>query len=593
MDGLCKSAKRLKSGARECIFRAQIARSESRKFSRGVTNETDLSTYQKEEDLLLDAVRLSIFPVNGHSTLNDIVGSNGVLHDMQCGRTMGHAETEVLDVLSSIPNSLVTHDFSSDSQGEDNAVDPCVDWGNMDQREHPTATLDRSLEQDRAFIDFGSSFVAHARLAMLFYTRNMVTKEKQTNIYESEISGSIHSGIDIDRKHSDSGECDKSGIHEDSASSSSCSHGSRSRRLDMQKAEAAACTAMNIYRLVFGADKEMQSKERIERVMRANGASHVTSNQSRDRQHAEKAVAATHLEVKKTLCGAVVHTSNLIALSDLWQSGLFFGPLGIGVRGGAVGAGCNIVKDDRGVCDRLNDSGMDYMKDGKLSYSKLKMLEVRSRMIDNGMVHSIPTSTSISISAATAYEGRTVTHPREGGNSREQLFDDPKLNSMNRDVCEVSVAETERHDRSVESPVHHDSLCSRTGVTGNDSATTSTACEKDQRVGTLTCLSIAADEVKGMEAAKGLSDSSSSSHPNSNDATNQVEWRRREWEKEDKGCHVMSGKGHIETGRPQGGVSDVAALPTRIGNKKDRRNALRRERFGPVPGLALPPDHPP
>lgn len=63
----------------------------------------------------------------------------------------------------------------------------------------------------------------------------------------------------------------------------------------------------------------------------------------------------------------------------------------------------------------------------------------------------------------------------------------------------------------------------------------------------------------------------------------------------------MSGKGHIEAGRPQGGVSvsesvsDVAALPTRIGNKKDRRNALRRERFGPAPGLepTLPPDLPP
>lgn len=70
-------------------------------------------------------------------------------------------------------------------------------------------------------------------------------------------------------------------------------------------------------------------------------------------------------------------------------------------------------------------------------------------------------------------------------------------------------------------------------------------------------------------------------------------------EKEDKGCHVMSGKSHIEAGKPQGGVpvpvsvSDVAALPTRIGNKKDRRNALRRERFGPLPGLALPPDLPP
>jgi hypothetical protein len=67
----------------------------------------------------------------------------------------------------------------------------------------------------------------------------------------------------------------------------------------------------------------------------------------------------------------------------------------------------------------------------------------------------------------------------------------------------------------------------------------------------------------------------------------------------------MSGKGHIEAGRPQGGVSvpvpvsvpDVAALPTRMGNKKDRRNALRRERFGPAPGPglepALPPDLPP
>ena len=373
MEDICKSAKRPKSGARECLFRAQIARSESRKLSKGVTDETDLSTSEKEEDLLLDAVRLSIFPVNDHSTLNDFFGSNGVSHDMQCGRTMGHAETEMLDVLSSIPNSLVTQDFSSDSQGEDNAVDPCVDWGQMDQHEHPTTTLDRSLEQDRAFIDFGSSFVAHARLAMLYYTRNMVKKDKQTNIYESDISGCIPSVIDIDSKDSDSCECDKSGIHEDSASSSSCSHGSRCRRQDMQKAEAAACTAMNIYRLVFGADKEMQSKERIERVMRANGAAYVTSNQSRDRLDAEKAVAATHLEVKKTSCGAVGPTSNVKALSDLWQSSLFFGPLGRGVRGGAVGAGSNTVKDDRGVCDRLNDSGIDYMKDGKLSYSKLKM----------------------------------------------------------------------------------------------------------------------------------------------------------------------------------------------------------------------------
>jgi hypothetical protein len=597
MEDFCKSAKRPKSGARECLFRAQIARSESRKLSEGVTNETDLSTSEKEEDLLLDAVRLSIFPVNGHSTLNDTVGSNGVSHDVQCGRTMGHAETEVLDVLSSIPNSLVTHDFSSDSQGDDSAVDPCVDWGQIDQHEHPTATLDRTLEQDRALIDFGSSFVAHARLAMLYYTRNMDKKDIQTKVFESDKSGIIPSCICIDSNHNDSCECDKSRIHEDRASSSSCSHGSRCRKLDMQKAEAAACTAMNIYRLVFGTATEMQSEGRIERVMSANGAAKVTSDQSRERQDAEKAVAATYLEEKETLCGAVGSTSNLIALSNLWKSSLFFGPLGRDVRGGAVGAGCSTAKDDRSSCNRSNDSGMDYLKNGKLSYSKLKMLEVRSRMADSGMVHS----TSTSISAATGHEGRTVAHPREGANSQKQLFD-----NMGIDGCAVSIAETEHHDGSIDSPAHHDSSCSR-AVAGHNSASTSTACEEDQRVGILRNISIAADEVKGMEAAKGLSDSSSSSstRPHSNNAINQVEWRRREWEKEDKGCLVIPRKGHIEAGRPQGGVCvpvpvsvpDVAALPTRIGNKKDRRNALRRERFGPAsgPGLepTLPPDLPP
>ena len=590
MEDLCKYAKRPKSGARECLSKAQIARSESRKLSKGVTNETDLPTSEKEEDLLLDAVRLSIFPVNGHSTLNDTVGSNGVSHDMQCGRDMGHAETEVLDVLSSIPNSLVTHNFSSDSHGDDSAVDHCIDWGKIDQHEHPTATLDRILEQDRAFIDFGSSFVAHARLAMLYYTRNMEKKDKQTNIFESDISGCIPSGIGIDGNHNDSCECDKSSIYEDSASSSTCSHGSTCHKLDMQKAEAAACTAMNIHRLVFGADTEMQSKERIERVMSANGAANVTSNQSRERQDAEKAVTAAHLEEKKMFCNEVGSTSNLIALSDLWQSSLFFGPLGRGVRGGAVGAGCSTAKDDRSSCNRLNDCGMDNVRNGKLSYSKLKMLEVRSRMADSGVVHS----TSTSISAATGHEGRTVTHPREGANTQKQLFD-----YVSRDGSAVSIVETEHHDRSVDSPVHHDSSCSRAAVAGHDSASTSTACGKNQRVGTLSSFSNAADEVKGMEAAKGLSDISSSS--SSSNSSNQVEWRRREWEKEDKGCHVMSGKGHIEAGRPQGGVSvsesvsDVAALPTRIGNKKDRRNALRRERFGPAPGLepTLPPDLPP
>jgi hypothetical protein len=595
MEDLCKSAKRPKSGARECLFRAQIARSEWRKLSKGVTNETDLSTSEKEEDLLLDAVRLSIFPVNGHSTLNDTVGSNGVSHDMQCGRNMAHAETEGLDVLSSIPNSLVTHDFSSDSQGNDSAVDPCVDWGQINQHEHPTATLDRTLEQNRAFIDFGSSFVAHARLAMLYYTRNMDKKDKQTNIFESDVSGCIPSGVGIDSNHNDSCECDKSRIHEDSTSSSSCSHGSTCRKLDMQKAEAAACTAMNIYRLVFGADTEMRSKERIERVMGANGAACLTSDQSRERQDAEKAVAATHVEERKTLSRAVGSTSNLISLSDLWQSSLFFGPLSRGVRGEAVGAGCSTVRDDRSSCS--NGSEVDFVKNGKLSYSKLKMLEVRSRMADSGMVHS----SSTSISAATAHGGRTVTHPRAGANSEKQLFE-----NMSIDGCAVSIVETEHHDRSVESTVHHDSSNSRAAA-GHDSANTETACGNDQKVGILRNISIAADEVKGMEAGKGLCDSSSSSRPHSNNAINQVEWRRREWEKEEKGCLVMSGKGHIEAGRPQGGVSvpvsvsvpeslsDVAALPARIGNKKDRRNALRRERFGPPPGVepTLPPDLPP
>lgn len=597
MRDLCKSAKRPKSGARDCLQRAQIIRLELRKLSRGVS---DLSAYEKEEDLLLDALKLSISPAIGHSTLSSSVGFEGISHKSQCGSAFGHAEIKSLDDFCSVPHSLVTHDFSSDSHGEDDVAHPIdVKWRHescSEQYEQPTATSNSSWEQNRVLIDFGASFVAHARLAMLYCARNIDQDNGKLNVSNSETIGCIPPYKKAIIEDVDSSQLDQSRIHEDSDS--------RCCLRDLQKAEAAACTAMNIYSLVFCVKKKKLSKDMNLPVQTENDGACPMSDLSREREDTGKTVTAVNAEETNYLFETIGSTPHLIALNNLWRGSFFAN--NENNDSGSTGrksedvcgemSGLEVSKNDNACFNgnRSHDGTMNLMRNGKYIYSRSKMFELRSCMLDGGGVLQCSSSSS---SASRTNEKPILTHAKDLNDVGKQQLDELQLNPLHTVRTGLFCVDTEEH--SLLCPAQNDSPCpsSRVGVTGCTSF--SNACHEKENMGILSSVSDSADEVMSKWGASGPIESKSSPvHNNGANSHSQVEWRRREWEREDRGSHPVSEKGcsgvDVAAGRPQGNsVSDVPSVPARIGNKKDRRNALRREKFGspqtqtPIPDLEL------
>ena len=581
MRDLSKSAKHSKSGARDCLQRAQIVRLELRKLSKSVS---DLSASEKEEDLLLDAVKLSISPVIGHSTPSSSVGFDGISHKSQCGSAFGHAEIKSLDDFCSVPHSLVIHDFSSDSHREDGVAHPIdVKWRHetySEQYEQPTATRNSSWEQNRVLIDFGASFVAHARLAMLYCARNIDQNDEKLNASDSETIVYIPSfkGAIID--DIDSSQLDQSRIHEDS-NSGCCMR-------DLQKAEAAACTAMNIYRLVFCVKKEKLSIDNNLPLQTENDAACSMSDLSREREDTGKTVTAVNLEDKNSLSETVESTPNLIALHSLWRGSFF--TYDKDNDSGSTGrksedvcgemSGQDVKKNDDTCFNRSYDGNVNLMKNGKYFYSRSKMFEVRSSMLDGGGVLQCNSSSSSS-SAFRTNEKQILTHAKDLDDIGKQQLNELQSNPLNTDRTGLFCLNTEEH--SVLCPAQNDSPC-LSGCTSSGNA-----CDEEGNIGILSSVSDSAGEKvmsKGGASGPIESEGSPPVHNIRANSHSQVEWRRREWEKEDRGSHTVSGGGVAA-------VSDVPSVPARIGNKKDRRNAFRREKFGspqtqtPIPDLEL------
>ena len=590
MRDLCKSAKHPKSGARDCLQGAQIIRLELRKLSKGVS---DLSASEKEEDLLLDAVKLSISPAIGHSTLSSSVGFDGISDKLQYGSASGHAGIKSLDDFCSVPHSLVTHDFSSDSLGEDDVAHPIdVEWRHetySEQYEQPTATSSSSWEQNRVLIDFGASFVAHARLAMLYCARNIDQDDGQLKVSESETIGCIPSYTGAIIEDVDSSQLEQSRIHEDS--------NRRCCRRDLQKAEAAACTAMNIYRLVFSVKKEKLSKDKNLLGQTENDVACSMSHLSREREDTGKTDTAVNVEEKNSLCETVGSTPNLIALSNLWR-GRFFtdnenNDLGSTGRKSedvcGEMSGQEVTKNYDRCFNRSHDGTMNSLKDKKYFYSRSKMFEVRSCMIDGGVLQPQFSSSS----AFKTNKKQIQTQAKDLNDVGKQQFSELQLNPFNTDGTGLFCVDAE--ECSVLCPAHNDSdspcPSSRVGVTGCTSS--SSACGEDGNIGIQNSVSDSADGVGIKGGALGPIESESSSVHNigansHSHSHSQVEWRRRECEKEDRGNYSVSEKGcsgegvvaAAAVGPQSSSVSDAPSVPIRIGNKKDRRNALRREKFG-------------
>ena len=596
MRDLCKSAKHPKSGARDCLQGAQIIRLESRKLSKGVS---DLSASEKEEDLLLYAVKLSISPAIGHSTLSSSVGFDGISDKSQYGSAFGHAGIKSLDDFCSVPHSLVTHDFSSDSHGEDDVAHPIdVEWRHetySEQYEQPTATSSSSWEQNRVLIDFGASFVAHARLAMLYCARNIDQDDGQLKVSESETIGCIPSYTGAIIEDVDSSQLEQSRIHEDS--------NRRCCRRDLQKAEAAACTAMNIYRLVFSVKKEKLSKDKNLLGQTENDVACSMSHLPREREDTGKTDIAVNVEEKNSLCETVGSTPNLIALSDLWR-GRFFTDNENNDIGSSTGrksedfgsstgrksedvcgemSGQEVTKNDDACFNRSHDATMNSLKDGKYSYSRSEMFEVRSCMLDGGTLQCS------SSSASKTNEKQIQTHAKDLTDVERQQFNGLQLNPLYIDGTGLFCVDAEEY--SVLCPAHDDSdspcPSSRVGVTGCTSS--NSVCGEEGNIGIQRKVPDSADDVRNKGDASGPIESKSSSvHNTGANSHSQVEWRRREWEKEDRGNHTMSEKGcsgegvvaAAAVGPQSSSVSDAPSVPIRKGNKKDRRNALRREKFG-------------
>ena len=235
-DGI-PNRERSRLTARELLAMAGAIRSSSSSKNQPSDNSST-SAADDEENLLLNAADLSL----GHNG-SELKLTRGIKQPAHSGSIVGHSEV--------IGDIIYTRNSKFSSSNLDLPVK--IDYSTL--RSHSGAesiiqsSMDRSVKGDNPntieasrgggvgeWVDLGASFVAHARLAMLYHSRWV--QKVSANGAASNNDSNLHSG-----SSSSSGQ------------SNSESDVSSSNRIDVneyyQLAEEAAAVAMKVYRLVF------------------------------------------------------------------------------------------------------------------------------------------------------------------------------------------------------------------------------------------------------------------------------------------------------------------------------------------------------
>lgn len=262
MTDVAKHEDILKLTAREFLTRAEVIRSSSIKARS--SEQIALSVDENEEKLLLSAASLSLgsASTDPNLVLNDCMMGN--LKHLEHGDYFVSHSAAVSGDISYTRNSrfISTVPVSSvpSSPGKQFAARPSYSLEiaggeNINRGESLIKPLiiDPEIAAAAEEVDLGASFVAHARLAMLYYKRSVEAKNVPQKVPESNSTGSSDlDGTDNSgSKQNNDAEGDNSKNKKNSININIMSNKTDLQKTDLQHAEAAAAVAMKIYRIVF------------------------------------------------------------------------------------------------------------------------------------------------------------------------------------------------------------------------------------------------------------------------------------------------------------------------------------------------------